>query len=429
MTERKKVYLHVGSPKSGTTYVQSVLRGNADRLADAGVLVAGRTHTELVHAGLVIREDPRVEKLLDEREQQSWRRVVEQVASWRGASVIISYELLSAATAEQAARAIADLGDVEVHVVITSRDLTRSVVSGWQERLKFKLAVPLEEVGPREDGEFGWLTLDPRGIAKRWGGGLPSEQVHIVTVPGDRSGASDTLWHRFAEACGLDDIDGIDTEDAVVNESLSPVTAELLRRFNVRLKGSDSYRTSLEQAVWLRDTLAHQVLVPQGGDSLGVTDAQYERWHERSVKVVAALNRSKYSIHGDTADLARDRPGGRLPQDVGSEELLDAALGAMETLLDMLRDGEQPESLRGMARARRAVKRVGTRLATPAVWAEFRRLERQVEVAQRQIQESRELHQRVADLDDIVTHLLLPADAGGDEGVARALRAYRKEAL
>lgn len=429
MTDRKKVYLHVGSPKSGTTYLQSVLRGNIDRLADAGVLVAGRTHTELVHAGLVIREDPRAEKLLDDEQRDSWNRVVAQVAKWRGGSVIISYELLSAASAEQAQRAIADLGDVEVHIVITSRDLARSVVSGWQERLKFKLTLPLDEVGPKEDGEFGWLTLDPRGIAKRWGDTLPPEQVHIVTVPADRSGASDQLWLRFAEACGIAGVDGIDTDDAVANESLSPVTAELLRRFNGRLKESGSYRTSLEQAVWLRDTLAHQVLVPQGGESLGITDEQYQRWHERSLKVVAALDKSKYTIHGDTADLARERPGGRLPGDVSTDELLDAALASMETLLDMLRDSEEPESLRGMARARRAVKKVGMRLATPAVWAEFRRLERQVEVAQRQIQESRELQQRVADLDDIVTHLLLPAEAGGDEAVARALRAYRKDSL
>ena len=105
MTDRKKVYLHVGSPKSGTTYLQSVLRGNIDRLADAGVLVAGKTHTELVHAGLVLREDPRAEKLLDDDQRKSWDRVVQQVAKWRGHAVIISYELLSAASAEQARRA------------------------------------------------------------------------------------------------------------------------------------------------------------------------------------------------------------------------------------------------------------------------------------------------------------------------------------
>lgn len=427
---RTKVYLHVGSPKSGTTYLQSVLRQNADRLAESGVLVAGRSHTELVHAGLVIREDPRAEKLLDEDQRRSWQRVVDQVRDWPGRSVVISYELLSAASADQAARAIADLGDVEVHVVITARDLVGAVVSGWQERLKFKLTLPLEDVGPREQGEFGWLTLDPCGVAKRWGATLPAGQVHIVTAPADRGSAGDTLWDRFAAACGIDDIENLDLTDAVANESLSPVAAELLRRFNGRL--SDVYPTSTDQAIWLRDTLAHQVLVPLGGESIRPSDEQQRRWHERGVEVVEALSSSAYRIHGDLADLVTERPGGRQPGQVGTEELLDAALEAMKGLLGLLSDAEEPEEVPvpgGIARAKRAVRRVGLRIASPALWTEYRRLERQVEAANRQIQEGRELHQRVADLDDIVAHLLLPADAGGDEAVARALKSYRESSI
>jgi hypothetical protein len=145
--------------------------------------------------------------------------------------------------------------------------------------------------------------------------------------------------------------------------------------------------------------------------------------------VVRDLNASSYSIHGDTADLARERPTGRQPDEVTTEELLDAALESMKVLLGMVAEEEEPEQTGGVARAKRAVKRVGVRLATPALWAEYRRLERQVEVANRHIQASRELHQRVADLDDIVSHLLLPADAGGDQAVARALKAYRDDAL
>ena len=38
----QRVYLHVGAPKSGTTYIQGVLEHNRARLADAGVLVVGR---------------------------------------------------------------------------------------------------------------------------------------------------------------------------------------------------------------------------------------------------------------------------------------------------------------------------------------------------------------------------------------------------
>ena len=91
MTER--VYLHVGSPKSGTTYLQRVLRHNQEELGRQGVLVAGRTHGDLVHAGFVVREDPRLARL-PERASGAWDRLVEEVRGFRGHTAIISYELL-----------------------------------------------------------------------------------------------------------------------------------------------------------------------------------------------------------------------------------------------------------------------------------------------------------------------------------------------
>ena len=118
-------------------------------------------------------------------------------------TVIVSYELLAGATADQAAAAIADLGDAEVHVVFTARDFGRSLASAWQERLKFAVPTPLEDFKPRqeEDGpraEWGWRTMDPTGVLARWGAGLPAERVHLVTVPGPGA-PPDTLWRRFAE--------------------------------------------------------------------------------------------------------------------------------------------------------------------------------------------------------------------------------------
>ena len=86
----KRVYLHVGTPKSGTTYLQSILRGNAERLAEHGVLVAGETHTDVVNAGLVLREDPRAESLLDPHERGAWKRIVQQVRGWQGDVAILS---------------------------------------------------------------------------------------------------------------------------------------------------------------------------------------------------------------------------------------------------------------------------------------------------------------------------------------------------
>ena len=51
------VYLHVGGPKSGTTFIQQVLGHNAAALAGAGVLVVG-PRLELIHAAMACGATP-----------------------------------------------------------------------------------------------------------------------------------------------------------------------------------------------------------------------------------------------------------------------------------------------------------------------------------------------------------------------------------
>ena len=438
MTER--VYLHVGAPKSGTTYLQSVLRNNAERLADAGVLVAGTTHLELVHAGMAVRQDPRLQKL-PPRAGQAWARVVEQVRAWDGASAIVSYELFAGATKKQAAAAIADLDGLEVHVVVGARDFGRSLPSAWQERLKFAFTTPLEEWLPKgEEGgpraEWSWRTMDPAGVTQRWGAGLPPERVHVVTVP-RAAAAPDELWRRFAEACGLD-VPGLDLGVTRANESLGPVTAELLRRVNEQVDGVIT--GNREQARWLRDTLAHGVLVPLGGGALGITDAQCDDAVARSTAAIEALRARGYAIHGDLDDLAATRPDGRTPGESTDAELLDAAVRAIVGLLGAMREQRRalrehavpepeapPSSLPARARrvVERAVKGTGQRVVDNRLDAMTRR----VAELEAQVMRDRRLHQRVAELDDVVSELLLPVADQDDEALLAAIRKYRKDSV
>ena len=145
MTQR--VYLHVGGPKSGTTYIQQVLEHNAATLADAGVLVVGARALELIHAAMVVREDPRLDDL-PTAARDAWDRLVEQVREWRGASAILSYELFAGASAEQVRTALArprrDRGARRDHRPRPRQGLA----SAWQERLKFALTTPLERWRP-----------------------------------------------------------------------------------------------------------------------------------------------------------------------------------------------------------------------------------------------------------------------------------------
>lgn len=197
----RTLYLHVGAPKSGTTFIQQVLAQNSDLLAERGVLVVG-PRLQLIRAAMAVREDKRLATLPPEA-AQSWEQVVAKVRDWSGESAIVSYELFAGASQEQATAALSLLEGVEVHVVVTARDLGRAVASAWQEQLKFGLTKSLEEwTPPGEDAprsEWGWRTMQPANVAVRWGATVAPSRVHIVTVPRVSSDPGE-LWHRFAAA-------------------------------------------------------------------------------------------------------------------------------------------------------------------------------------------------------------------------------------
>lgn len=428
MTER--VYLHVGSPKSGTTYLQRVLRHNQESLAGQGVLVAGRTHVELVHAGFVVREDTRLERL-PARASGAWDRIVEQVRDFEGHTAIISYELFAGAKQQQASAALASLADYEVHVVITCRDLGQAVSSAWQERLKFALDVPLggwqpppESRGPR--AEWGWRTMDPASVATRWGATLPPERVHLVTAP-RRGAPRRLLWERFAEACSLQQL-RLDLDIPPANESLGAKSAEVLRRVNEQDLGPIT--GAREQSKWLRDTLAHTVLAPLDDEPMGITDTQLAEAEQRAGEAVATIAESGWAVHGDLEDLRATRTQGRLPEEVPAEELLDVATRTIVRLLLELREARTgsdratatstPMSLRGAVVLDVAGKRTRAMLDS---------LSERLDVAEKDLQEGRRLQERVAALTDLVQELLLPAQAQDSELLAQSLRDYRGESL
>ena len=437
MTER--VYLHVGAPKSGTTYLQRVLDANRGALETNGTLLVGRRHLDRIHAAMAVRDDPRLAEL-PESARTAWTRLVREIAEWSGPSAVLSYELFAVASADQAAAALADLAAYDVHVVVTARDLGRSLVSAWQERLKFGLTTPLEDWQPKpesaEGSEWGWRSLDPAGVAERWGATRPPDHVHVVTAPRPDAGPSE-LWRRFAEACGLDHLEvGLDLPRA--NESLGVVQAELLRRVNGLLRREIS--GSRQRSVWIRDILAQDVLAPLGGERIGIPEAQRADAAQVWQRATARIEQGGYAVHGDLADLEPSASDARLPQDVTEAELAEAGVACISSLVLTMRErsggrkrGSTPApaaTAAGDESGRRdRIRNLMVRATAPYDRARVRALTRRIEELEREVQRARRLHLRVATLQDVVTELLLEP-AARDEGVTEsALCRYREESL
>lgn len=232
------VLLHIGAMKTGTTYVQNLLKANRKALRKQGWLVPGGP---LVTGG--VRE---VMGLTDAGPKTKagtpkWDKVCAQVRAWEGAGSLISMEFLSYAGPERAQRVLAGLGRDRVHVVLTVRDARGALPSQWQSysRNGGELAWPefaSELTGAeRRKGSAAVKTFhrtqDIPRMLEVWGALLPQERLTVVTVP--PSGSSrDELWQRFCNAAGVS-VEGTTVEDSAFgNPALGYGSVELLRRIN-----------------------------------------------------------------------------------------------------------------------------------------------------------------------------------------------------
>lgn len=332
----RKVFFHVGLPKTGTTYLQTILWNNADELKRQGVLLPGFGPRQHLWASAAVREEPNIDRR-HPRARQAWAELRDQVNAWPGTAVI-SHEFFAAAAQEQAAGAVGDLADAEVHVVVTARDTLGLVTARWQEFVKNGSTAPIDEYPAREEtsphDEWDWGTMDLADVLSRWGTGLPPERVHVLTLPKPTE-PRETLWLRFAELLGIDPAT-CDASSSEQNESLGVVEVELLRRVNADLEG---FARPVDRGQWIRGYLAQGKLVPRKGEKFWPSPARVEQLRERSDRVVAAVEERGYDVIGDIEDLRTppDLPERRHPDTVTDAEMLAVASSTIAAMLSDVR--------------------------------------------------------------------------------------------
>ncbi|HEV2377938.1 MAG TPA: hypothetical protein VGS19_37980, partial [Streptosporangiaceae bacterium] len=101
-----RVFLHIGEPKTGTTFLQQVMWRNRDALAAQGVVLPGHHPQDHFRAS----QDLRGIKKLPTDPAGSWTGewdILARQARQAPRVAVISHELFSAADPEQAERAVA----------------------------------------------------------------------------------------------------------------------------------------------------------------------------------------------------------------------------------------------------------------------------------------------------------------------------------
>lgn len=337
----RRAFLHLGTAKSGTTYLQELWWRHRDRLRERGLLLPGVALRDHFHAAALVKQMPEIVSGLDPEELLAWQRLLEESRAWSG-DVLISHEHFSDSPADAAARARAELQDVadEVHLVLTVRDLVRVLPSAWQQRVKQGSPQGFEEflATARDGGQTTtfWRYQDVPGILRRWVGDLPPEHVHLVVVPGPGA-PRDELWRRTGAVLGVQ-VDDLDTTSRRPNESLGLVETELLRRVNTRVP-AEARTVALRRLT--KGEFSRDVLAGSGGSEPWGLPGQHLEWvRSRAADLVARLQERPYDVVGDLADLLpAPAASGRVPAAVGTDELLRAATTVVARMVDQATAG------------------------------------------------------------------------------------------
>ncbi len=356
------VYLHVGAPKTGTTYLQERLRINRQNLAEHDVhYPVGLRHDMFGPALDLIGESWGGQ---GEAFRGEWDNLVGRVRRAKG-TALVTHEVLAAARTEQVARAMRDLAGAEVHLVYSARDLARQVPAEWQESVKhgnhrpFKRYLDRVMTAKRLDSKLWfWRAHGLPDVLARWSAGMPPERVHLVTVP-QRDAPRDELWLRYCRALAVDP--ALAPEDEVFsNPSLGIDESVALRRLNRRLKRAglddDSYRRIVRQ-VLVHETLAQRprmrrvTLPPRARDWAEEVAEEWVEWVQGAgIDVVGDLGDLRPVFPADDERwVDPDRPRNR--------RVADATLDAL--VVAVLELSERPDPADGtVARIGRAARRL-----------------------------------------------------------------------
>ncbi len=346
----QRVLLHLGTMKSGTSFVQNVLGENKERLAAQDVLFPGERWRQQVRAvrELIGHGGPGQPAMPTDG---PWQQLVDEVRAWPGTAVV-SMEFLGPRTAEQIRRIRSAFEPARVEAVMTCRDLGRNVpamwlesvqnggTTGWEDYLA-ALAAP-ERSAPA--AKAFWRHQDVPAIAARWAKGLGSDALTLVTVPAPGAPA-DELWRRFTEVLGL--VPTAVELDVRSNPGVDLPSALVLLHLNRRFRpdGTGALPPYYDKLVKHQLSKRGLSLTPSRG-KLGF-DAEWAR--RAGAEQVRALRGAGYRVVGDLDDLLPVPVRGDQPGDVSAEQVLDTAVEALELVLSRWHGGKakgrRPETL------------------------------------------------------------------------------------
>ncbi len=372
------IFLHIGLHKTGTTYLQNLLKANREALRRQSIYYPGGPGEVPQAFAVWDLQGRRPRGVHDTRIGGSWDRLVKAISNSGCPTTLVSEEHLSVSTLKQVKAAARSFPGTRVRVLVTARDLARIAVSAWQEEVKndqtwtweeFVAAIRDPNAVTRSPARGFWLRQDLPMIGELWEAAVPADDITIITVPPPGAPAN-SLLDRFAGAVGFDPRSLTEAPEWT-NETVGVAATEVIRRLNERL----DHRLNQRQ----HDKVVKRILVRQLARNseaarFTVPEAELPWITDRAEHMISAVQGRGYAVIGDLHELRPQlRSGGRRPDDAAPEELLEAALDGLATVTEecatlwwqrkrsRVEEGEDEGDL--ASRTRGAVFRVQRRVA------------------------------------------------------------------
>ena len=308
---KKKVYLHVGFHKTGTTAIQEALFTHSDQLRILGINYATKKG----------KANHREAWALSERywgwkkrggEQTSiveWQKRVKNLKAQKIDSVVSS-EFFSEINDDQLNLMANDLKDFDVEIIFTIRPLTKLLGSSYQQYLKYGIKASYEEwledifhnsEKPKFTPTF-WKRHRHEEVMSRWANAFGNQKIHLVVV--DES-EPDLLYDSFNKilklpAGTLKEVKGLGS-----NRSLNYPEIALLLAIN---KAFPKDRAWSDYEVFIREGsirhLTNQIQLAGLGTKLLTPQWAVDEAAKLSSNSIAKINDLGIIIYGDLNKLS-----------------------------------------------------------------------------------------------------------------------------
>ncbi len=339
-----RVFLHIGTMKSATTYLQDLCSLNRERLAAAGVYWSQAELNFTAVSDLLGPKGP------GRSHDGDWSTFKAAIDGHRG-SALISNELLSLRKRRRLRSLLGELEPADIQVIITARDLGRVIPSQWQEGARHRrmpawpeFTQALMDDRYEDDAvDWFWRRQDLTRIIDDWARLVGPDRIWLVTVPPAGSEYA-AVGRRFLSVLGVDGADGW-SQPSMQNPTLGAHSAELMRRVHERFDADDRERYRLT----VKHTLTRSLLARRAPVEPPIRlSAEQLTWaRARSEQMIDDIADAGIRVVGDAAELLPvDQPasGSVAPGEATTEELLDAAVDAVVGLVgvvSVLREREE----------------------------------------------------------------------------------------